>query len=59
MSGFLYADQEREVMHVVYAPTLGYTVTDDTGRRFELETEAEEYVIKLRRCGLFSWVEVE
>lgn len=59
MSGFLYAEQEREMEHIVYAPTIGYRVHDDTGRRFALESEATNYVIKLRRSGVFSWVEVD
>ncbi len=45
--------------HIVYCPTVGYSLTNDTGKRFRLESEANHYALELRRRGLHAWTEAE
>jgi hypothetical protein len=44
-------------MYIVYCPAAGYSLTNDTGKRFRLASEAEHFVLALRRSGLYAWTE--
>jgi hypothetical protein len=49
----------RTKLHIVYAPSCGYSIQNDTGKRFRLESEAEQFVTRLRRSGHCAWAETE
>lgn len=47
-------------MHIVYCPTLGYTLAPhDCGRRFRTEAAAIHFTQSLRKAGLSAWLESE